>query len=105
MTNRHTDDIHTANPDSTVKRDPAADRRRDWSRYYNALRGRRGAFADLDKPRSPALDSDGTHQIERKLSRKRERRVGHIETRWWVRYFRLFEQWMLDRTDADEVGK
>lgn len=102
---RVTPDHETVDPRPHVQRDPAADKRRNWQKYRNALRGRRGAFNDLGPARSPGLKSDGVKQVTRRAAVKKVRAIGHIEERWWRRYFRLFQEWMMDRTDIDEVGK
>lgn len=98
-------DHETVNVKPLQARDPRADKRRDWRKYLHAMRGRRGAFADLDMPRTPALRSDAAHQIARKQAVKQARHAAHLEERWWRRYFRLWKDWMADRTDIDDVGK
>lgn len=104
MMTRVTTDIETDNPKIAAQRSPADDKARSWQKYRNALRGRRGAYNDLGPSRSPGLKSDGVKQVTRRQAVKKVRAIGHIEERWWRRYFRLFQEWMLDRTDIDEVG-
>ena len=104
MMTRFDPDIETAHVKPLVQRDPAADKARSWQKYRNALRGRRGAYNDLGPSRSPGLKSDGVKQVTRRQAVKKVRAIGHIEERWWRKYFRLFQEWMLDRTDIDEVG-
>lgn len=102
---RITPDHETIDLKPHVQRDPAADKRRDWLHYTRAMRGRRGAFGDLDTPRTPALRSDGAHQVARKQAVKQARQTAHVEERWWRKYFRVWREWMADRTDIDDVGR
>ena len=98
-------DIETAHVKPLVQRDPAASKARDRARLKRAILGRYGANPPDGAQRGTHVRTDGVKQVTRRRAIKKTRQIAHIEERWWQRYFRLFQEWMMDRTDIDEVGK
>lgn len=102
---RVTPDHETVDPRPHVQRDPAADKARDRRRLQRAILGRYGAHPPAEVLRSTHVRPDGVKQVTRRQAIKKTRQIGHIEEKWWVRFFRWYREWMSDRVDIDDVGK
>ena len=103
MTRRITPDHETANIKPLVQRDPAADKLRDRRRLSRAILGRYGTHAPTDTVRGTHVRTDGIKQVTRRLAVKRVRAFGRTMARWWKRSSHLWESWMSDRVDNDEL--